>query len=221
MEATMKVNISIAEKGPPMWFIGVKPNIKVALTFMEPGPVEIDLDTLTQEEATHILLGVSEGKLESSVLYKDLYTYYINRFATSKEPSLQQPVTQTTSSSIVNKTAFEQKKTEDEVIIKKCQSLAKQSVRVVKSTLSRETNFRMIKLMQKIEQENQNRRSVIDFLNEKIERVNKQVISEVERAATTPTVIDPYQPYDKINFEVEEAIEQEKTVFVKSGQNQT
>lgn len=63
----MLINISLHEDGPPMWFLGEPKTPKIALNFMEPGPIIIEFDSFNDSEKTQIIRAIELNRITSSV----------------------------------------------------------------------------------------------------------------------------------------------------------
>lgn len=216
----MDLVISLKDKGNKtraIWFLGQPPKPRVSLNFEERGPVTVDLDDLVQGEVEHILFGLKVGDLEVSRPYEELYVYYKNKFlSVLKQQEL-------TTEAVGPNTVIEQKKTimdvkaeRDEKLIERCSYVVKQGVRSIKGILTTEEDIRVLRKVLEMEIEGKKRKSVLSFIQERIDKINSSIIQEIEKSASLPPVLDPSNPYDRMSYVVEE--KESRPITVKFDQ---
>lgn len=191
-----------------MWFLGnPRPNPTIALTFSEPGPVEIDFEELNDAEKAHILTSVRLGKIETNVDYASLFNAYRKpEPVTVPEPTKQElQVTQLQKDLQAARQVLSERDKLEISLQAKCKYLVSKGVRSLKAALTKEDNIRVFKTILAMEQKKKiPRQSVILFLNEKIKQNQIEVIKDIEKSADSPPLVDRFRPYDNIKFEIEE-----------------
>ncbi len=214
----MIVELSLNVDKCGMWFLGQPRQTKVSFTFASPGPTQIDFAKLEKQEQEHLLRALQTNKINSSVLFTDLYQIYIEMHTKAPEPSQE----------VTNYLAATEKQKEHETALKqlkqrekreadldsRCASIIKLSVRALKSCLAKEQDVRILRKIRALELQKgpqKSRRSILDFLDERIRKLTmdyqEQIVKELEKSANSKPLVDPYKPYDKISYEVEETEE--------------
>lgn len=176
----MKTNISIQpDSNLAMWFLG--PNskeIQVSLTFENPGPVEIDFEELCVQEQQQVLRDLKMRKIKSSVKYDDLFA----NFAAKYKPKLSQPKNE---QQVALLKKIEEHKQRQMKVEERINYLLKQSTRAIKATLKDEKDSKVLRMVQQLEQKGRHRKLVLVYLQERLNRMQEQIIAQVNKPKKT------------------------------------
>jgi hypothetical protein len=171
-------------QGQAMWFLGEPQKLKVSLTLANPGPISLDFNLLNKIEQKQVLLGIRGGKIRSDISFDELFQEYNKEILESppppevkkyldKQASVQDHQKQTK--------AVKQEKERRQKIQERCDYLKKQTIRGVKSVLSKEKDIRLLRAFLEIERKNKNRVSVIEFVEQKIRKFQKEVAVNIDQ----------------------------------------
>jgi len=210
----MNIKIKLSELGPMMWFVGEPkdPNL-IRLSQEEPGPLLVDFDSLGQKEAKKVVVGLRDGTIAADIEFEKLKDFYHKKFL-PQAPTKDLPVEQDpTYDAREQKLMLARKKDED--MRKRCGYLIQKGIRAIKAALAKETDMRVLKICLTLEtdkKENKQRQSVIDFLKEKMVKIQEERLQEAMEAASQQPSFDPQRPYAKLDIKVEET-DQEIVAF--------
>jgi hypothetical protein len=179
----MKVNISISENNNlAMWFLGDNPKqLRVALTFANKGPVEIEFDELSPGEQAQILRDLKLAKIVSSVKYESLAQHYLAQHKLTPVDKKKQPLDkQAALLEKIQKHRRKQVKLEERV-----NYLLKKSTRAIKAALKDEKDTKVLQAFRRAEQAGQSRKLVMFFLNRKISKIQEEIVRKVSKIKPT------------------------------------
>lgn len=209
------MQLKLTDRGPSMWFLGEPKNLIVSLTFVNPGPVEIDFDSLDEGQQNKILIGLRDGALESDAPFQQLYQTWAKERVTTPPPNQE---LQTTSPSPTQK---EMSKLEAQVqqreqrFQERCDYLLTQSVRAIQVGLRNEDSIAFLQRMVQAELQGKRRKGLLTFLKEKIKRLTIKAHEEISKQISRDTKRQRknlYVPEETINFNVVES-EQETVIL--------
>lgn len=195
-----------------LWYLGApRPAPKLILSSVEPGPIDVNFKGLTLEEQAHVLNGIQRGDIMADMSFDSLYQHYVNSLPPEPEAppevkSYLETVEQKREEVRTLKKAAKESKKEDDIKAR-CASITKQSVKALKYLIRQEQDIRVLRTLLVLETQKpakKQRASIVDLLNEKIRAFNGLVAASIEHSASLPPVIDPYQPRDTINLQVED-----------------
>jgi hypothetical protein len=168
----MKTSVSIDENSNlAMWFLGPNPKqIRVALTFENRGPVEIDFDEVSEVERKQLLRDIGAGKILSSVKYDVLRDHYRGQ---QKEPP-----TPTEEKKVILMEKIQKHQAKQAKIEERINYLLKQSARSVKSALKKEKSATILHAFRRREQTGKARKGILSFLDEKIKRIQEEAVKK-------------------------------------------
>lgn len=205
----------------PMWFLGEPKNIKLSLTMTEPGPVEINFFDLQIEDQKRILNDLFTGVLTSDVRFDELLKAFkdrqkqVEKVVEKPAPLQEKPVTETSA-----KPRKPYVRVEDQIDIK-AKSLVKGSFPAIRSALHQDgTDIRLIRKVYEYEQQKKRpRKSVIDWLGEKLRKVEKDLavklesVSEKQKPKPSRDIADMYEVVDEdeevVNFVIDNSTNNE------------
>lgn len=213
------MQIKLTEEGPPMWFLGKPREIKISLTFAEPGPVDVDFEKLETEEQKQILVGLRDRKLEASESFQDLYSVYskgVVKATPSKEVKeyLHQAKMEKEKDRKFKFEAEREKK--EEIFNERVEFLASKSVKAIKAALDKETDLRLLRKLRDVELSKKKPRvSVKEYLQDKIKVLQAKVAQGIGGTPEKPGLFNPGKK-ETMNYDV---VESEQEVIHFSPEN--
>lgn len=201
----MQVDISLAPKGPSMWFLGTDPKALVAhLTFANPGPVTLDFDDLTGGERLHILASQRAGQIEVSVPFDQLRQHYLG-IEKKKEEVVEEEIPKFVKDTLTKLNEKNEKQAA------KVKDLVALGIKGFRSAIADETDLRLLQQVLRTESTEKNRKTAIKIINDRIAALQKQIIKTVERAAKEPPVkLSRYK--DPVSYD-DDVVESEQEVI--------
>lgn len=178
----MKVNISLNELGPAMWFLGddIK-RLKITLTFANPGPFSVDFSKLTESEQTSLLCAIRDKKVNSDIPFDELYKFF-RKEKTSDPVETPPPEVEEYLQKIKGKEIQERLLQKEAIILEKnrknierLKQNLKGTIRAVRCSLAREEDLKQLALVLKLEEEGKNRKSIIDFITERMSQICQKI----------------------------------------------
>lgn len=181
----MKVQLKLADDGPPFWFLGEPRDIRVSLTMTDPGPIEVDFDALADVERTKIMADLQRGIVESDVPFPTLHEVCL-RLQAPPPPSVeaeahlaQQQRYEAAQKALKQQVAKEKK-------VKKFNErvdyLSKLGVRAVRAALQDESDIRLLRAIREKEAlKKRPRKSLMNFIEDKIKRIQLSVVEDIEK----------------------------------------
>jgi hypothetical protein len=172
--------------GPPLWFLGNPKDLKISLTYEEPGPIEIDFKHLPRSEQEQIIAAVEARHLDSDMSLPQLRSEWAEA-----NPSV--PVQETETPEQQFRAAMakeveqrlrkrqEMKAKEDKKVNDKIAYLLKQNVRSLKSALTGQTDERLVQMLLQQERANKKRRVAIQVLEEKLRQLAAKRAKKISR----------------------------------------
>lgn len=204
----MLIQITLAEDGPPFWFLGDPKYLKVSLTFHEPGPVEVDFSKLGNKEQKQILVAMQMEYITVDKSFFALEQEYEKFFPanTPVNASSEEAPKRTGMDRALKMEANRQEK--EAKFQDKCRLLSKQGISALKHALKDETDLRLLRNIRDSEMNKKKPRpSILGFLDTKLRKLQANLIEEIENSAITE--IEAELPPEKETF-VSDVIELER-----------
>jgi hypothetical protein len=152
--------IKLSDDGPAMWFLGSPRAIRLSLNFDNPGPVDIDFESLSDLEQNQIMSAVREGKLESGTPFQDLYRIWGKK--KGEELAAAIPDDQPIQTPIQEQILEGQKKENEREAVKRecdtkfeerCKFILRQSGLAIKNAIASEKNMKLWLALLQMERE--------------------------------------------------------------------
>jgi hypothetical protein len=209
------MQIKLREYGPPMWFLGEPKAIKLSLTYLKPGPENIDFEKLTLQDQAHILRGIRDEIVEVDTPYEVLHKQYTNNIppmAVPPQPAVQaaQPVAQETPKESI----VEIRREKEEKFQRRCEHISKQSARVLKAALKGTEDIRLARQVLHLETLGRNRTSVRDYLKGLIQKLQGEVTLKMKESESEKPLKNVI-PVDPLGYEVIEEDQETVTIAVE------
>lgn len=187
------MQVTLTDMGPPMFFLGDPRNLILSLSFANPGPVELDFDSLERIQQQKILSALQNGHLESDIPFQELYEGF-SKSAPPKAPTPISPVAdkiiETTKMLAEQRSELQSKRQEKEEKLKeKCiYHLSKGSTWAIKS-LSHEEDPRYLRMLLATEQAGANRVSVLVKIKTRLKRVETELAVKINKATAAQIAV--------------------------------
>ena len=174
-----------------MWFLGKPKQIKISLNFVDPGPVEVDFNTLELEEQKYILVSLQNGSLKTDEPFQDLLKTY-----NKKKQKVEAPpeVHEYLKKQKVDKRQEEllkikaQTEARAQAIVDRCEFLSKQKVKVIKSELKKEKDVKFLRAFLETEEASGKRPSIVILIKDRIRANTKEVALQLHASEQTPPI---------------------------------
>lgn len=137
-----------------MWFL---PNGAYHLTEENPGPIEVNLDNLTQEEKNIIKVGINTGQIIGTL------------------PEIKEEVVQVIKPSEVVKDIYER----DNILAGKLQVILNQRIPNIKIEIGKMNDSRLLNTIMILEENGKNRKTITSLIKSKLEEVSKAVLASI------------------------------------------
>ncbi len=189
----MHLEISL-NKNQIMWFL---PNGKCHLTLENPGPVEVDFESLDKESQKLIIIA---GRNKVITLSKE-DSALVEIFNGNIIPEFVKPVPQVTKTIIE---AIVEKRSEEEI---KLRAILNKSTHTIKKEVCLLEDPRLLQSLLDLEKSNLNRKKVLEIIIECQESFHTNVVSSIKEEADPDAkiVVDPITDNLKVvDSEVEE-----------------
>lgn len=171
--------------GPPMWFLGEPKKIIVSLNYVEPGPVEVDFESLEETAQKQLLVGLRDGLVLSDKSFQDLYQVWLKSRPTVQEVTEdpQEQIRLAVARQAAERVAQRQKLNQDKErkFEERCSYLSQQSVAALKTTVNNETDERVLHALLKIEEQGKQRTMVVRCIHDKLRRIEAQRAKDIEK----------------------------------------
>lgn len=181
------MQIKLSSDGPPMWFLGDPKQLVASLTYVEPGPVEVDFQALGDAEQKAVLTAVQRGVVESDIPFQELYQVWLKSKSPVPQPSptgnqeqIRQAAVQAMQERLIQRQAVAQKK--EGKFQSRCEYLISQNVIGLKSAVQNEKNERVLHNLLKLEQSGKQRVSVVKLIHEKLRRIEAARARKIDKA---------------------------------------
>lgn len=162
------MQITLSPTGPAMWFLGSR-EIKVSLSISNPGPVNVDIPSLTEAELKHLVLSLRTQQITSKMKVETLLEEYMK----AKRPvALPKPPDPKILAKLQQKT--------DE-LMKRVVYLSSQTRGTIISNVRTTTDLRFLRFLLETEQGNRKRKSVIQAIQYRIESLSRIEIRTEDR----------------------------------------
>jgi len=162
-----------------MWFLGKPEKIKLTLSFVNTGPVELDFQTLELDEQKQILIDLQNGVIQTDANLEELHQTWLIRQQPPEPKALVIEPTTTTKPKAKPTLSVSQK------TLEKCRFLSKKSVNGIKIAISKETDTKLLKALLMMEEQKQKpRHSVCDLLKGRILAIQEEVQENIRQSTT-------------------------------------
>lgn len=170
------MRLELTSLGPVMWCIGSPQDLKIHLTTIAPGPIEVDFDSLTMKEQLRVLKALQKGHLSSDQPFESLVKTYQEAQAAELRTQI------TTQEEEKKPTLWEAEAQRNKEIMERCEYLVKQPVRSVKAALKEEKDLKFLKSFLAMEQKNKDRKVLIRFTKEQIQKEESKIADSLSRS---------------------------------------
>ena len=212
----MQIKLSLSEEGNlPFFFLGEDlHNLKVQLTFEKPGPVDVVLEDLTEQEQAVLFRDLVNKKLVCDLPIQELYNFFRSM---QGQKSLEKVAEKTkVDEETVNaaKKALlqevqkrQQQKSEVEDRI---QYIVKKGVKAVLAALKDVDDYPTLLAYQRAEVKEKKRATVLSYIETKLSRFNKQIHENIENSEGNTNLFKPLPStqYDNSVIESDEELVQ-------------
>ena len=183
----MKVNLRLSDDAPAFFMLGDPSRLSLLLSYQNPGPQEVDFSSLSPGDQRKVLGSLRMEHLESDVSYNDLFQEYQRLFSqeTPAEPTPQQTHQQAVQKAVGVETIraqLPQKHIDLQAQFQeKCKKLSKKTLKALKKELSQDNDMRLLRELRELEFAKRSpRKSILDFIELEIRRVNEEIIKSIE-----------------------------------------
>lgn len=168
------------------------PAIKLYLNFANPGPVEVDLNVIPDNEYNSIRLGILNGSLESNCQFPV-------RIRQEVMTNMRNVENVTEPTKIVEKKKESVIITPDTKLNELAQLLAKTSTEI-RDKVQKMNDMRVLKELEQMEKRGKCRKAVLDVVRKKLDRHQKNVFKSVNKKEKAISFVED-QPKYKIDIE--------------------
>ena len=206
----MNIQISLAEDGPPFWFLGDPKYLIVTLTYHEPGPTTVDFSKLGNKEQKQILVAMQMEHITVDRSFVELEQEY-EKFFPANTPDKASGGEAPGRTGMDRALKMEAGRQEKEAKFQaKCQLLSKQKISILKSAINKEEDLRILRTLRDMElAKKKSRPAVLTALDLKLRKIQANLVEEIEKSAITE--IEAELPPEKETF-VSDVIELEKEI---------
>ena len=218
------MKIKLSENSPvSMLFIGEPKNLVASLTFANPGPVDLDFDTLSRQQQLKVLNALKQGVVETDTPFQDLYDKW--NLSQPKSPPEDKPVPQTDTpvvkdpSKAEERMALEKERADKEQkLFERCSLLLKQNTKVIQAELLGEEDTRFIRNLLQMESANKQRKIVLSFLQEKLVKIEAKIAKKISKDVAEQVAYTPRKYHEPTDFETKgyTVVESEQKTVVLS-----
>lgn len=192
------MQITLEKHGPPMWFLGDSSNLKAHLTYLDPGPVDVDFDSLTENEQKALLIALRDKIIISNENFDDLYQRWLkSRPAQTEEKKIdpQEVLRQEMARRMALQVAKREKelREKEEKFQERCRYLSQQGVNALKTAINHETDERTLHQLLRIEEQEQKRTMIVRQIHHKLRQIESQRAKEIEKATQEQLKMDSYK----------------------------
>lgn len=180
------MQVWLHEEGPPIWFLGEPKDLIVTLTLNEPGPVELDFESLNDQQKARVIQSLNTLQIESDVSVSELQ----NR--EQKQNQKKEDMAADINLAVVERLQKEKEKADqirkekEEKLLERCKYIMDKPVRAIKSALKNEKDMKLFDKLFTLEQQGKNRKMVLRWLQEKrvflAKEQTKKIDKEVQKA---------------------------------------
>lgn len=177
------MELSLNPKRPlPMWFLGKPKEIKVSLTMVNPGPVEVDFSSLERGEQEKVLIGLKDGVLTSDVPFQELYKYWKETEPKKEEKEAEEKIVeQQQDVPILPKAKSQGPITVEDKLDHRADIIVERSFPAVRTAL-KNADIRLIrKVYQREEKKLHPRVSVLNWLMKKLRKHETEVATQLRK----------------------------------------
>lgn len=149
-----------------MWFL---PNAKLHLSFENPGPIEIDIASLSDDEKKLVIL----GSRDKQIILSEKEDVLLKLIA----PPTLSPVVAETPKTV---TVYESMKENVDSVKKRMQTILAKSKPTIKKEIGLLDDIRSLKLMLECENEGKNRVDILVLLTNKIKNIESKIVTDID-----------------------------------------
>jgi len=131
---------------------------KIYLTFVDPGPVQLDLGSMTEQNQEYIIANIDQGFLKCDITTGEILSLLGSKQAPATIPKEENGY-QDQIDAAVEKAKKKQQKMEE-----KAEWILTKNIRAVKKEVSNSENLTFLNLLVKLEKEGKNRSTVLDAI---------------------------------------------------------
>jgi len=198
--------LSLSKNGPPIWFLGPTSNLLVSLNYLDPGPKEVDFNTLSILDKKIVILAIRAGQVVSNLKEEVLLDIYKKELI-----ALTPKVKEKTDDRV--KSLLEKSEQETTSLETDCSELVKQPFKILNEmVLERKNDIKFLRILLKQEEKNKNRSSVKSLIKKCQKELSKVIKEKIEE--TKPSL--------KVSSSTLEMTKLEKTLsksVVESGED--
>lgn len=204
----MIINISLHEDGPPMWFLGEPKTPKIALNFMEPGPIIVEFDSFNDSEKTQIIRAIELNRITSSIEVLELKKSMVIpevKAVENSEPKEFIPIKETQKEKPKSPIdAFLKQRNEEMTSISN--EVLNLKAQQIKTKIKEIKDIKLLRKMRTIELDGHNRKTIIGAISKQISDLSK-----IAKDSIQDTGLQDLSKDDKINedLKIEEVEEKE------------
>lgn len=180
------MKITIKDPGPPMWFFE-DGDIKLHLTFVEGyNSEEIDLNQVSERGVAYLIGSTQGGQIETDMPLSDLWKHWRKLQGLPDEEKKADELTpeqRELQEKFISSEARRQARAE--ALEERCVNLAKSSYKALRAGLAGEDNQYIVVKVLRLEKAGKCRKTVIKFLEEKLQSLRHQKLKEANNALTS------------------------------------
>jgi hypothetical protein len=160
-----------------MWFL---PGGKYHLSDNNPGPIEVDYDSLSPQEKTIVVQSIKSGKIVGELPEPKATV------APVQAPHISTLNMDLSDVSPIIVTSAEQREKLPREAERQANAMLAKTLGTIKKEIAGENNIRILRFALEEEKANRNRKTIVSALQSKIDYLSSQVITKIENAKPGP-----------------------------------
>lgn len=176
------MQITLNTSSSAMFFLGDPKNLLLSLSYSNPGPVELDFESLDRNLQQKILLAVRNEVLNSDVPAEDLYKIWSKDIVVAQKTESKAPPTQAEIQVQQRMELEMRRKEKEDKFLARCDSILRAGKRAVSSELAENPeDSRLARTLLQMEQAGKNRKGIVAPILSRIKTQERIMAQRINR----------------------------------------